>query len=70
MDERGRAVGFVERRETEGPIPPEAEEGAAETAGDEAADAEPEPEAAEAERAEVETAEDEAAAAAFTWRAL
>jgi len=40
MEERGYAVGFVERSDTEGPIP-EAKAGGAETAADEAAGAEP-----------------------------
>ena len=57
MDESGIAVGFVERRDTEGPIPPEGEEGAAEATGDEAAGAEAESEAdAGAGAAGVETA--------------
>jgi len=39
MEERGIAVGFVARRDTEGPIPPELEAGGAEAAADEAAGA-------------------------------
>lgn len=65
MEERGYAVGFVERIDTGGPIP-EAKAGGAETAADEAAGAEPagtEPAGAEA-KAEAEDVETAATAGA------